>query len=402
MSIAWPDEGGSSSGESLDDAAALAMPMSRHNSNSDLSSIDEYGELDQMSNSQAISFTRASVLSGINRTVSGPGWAEALSGAKQEAPDLRGSDQARLDALPGWNPSGENSPSSTYNLRRPVAVSFPSRTIPLLCGWIAIPTLIGVVFTSWSWDTRHEFGSLPYPYLEDVVKHTPQAAYFSFGMTVTSFLMILTMVTNYGKVKNELGLVTGVVVNPPGTKRNVASMICGLVGTPFLGMLACADAARMPTEHIVCSYMFFGPTIAYMFLQTSLYKTLLDSRLQEIVKRRHYKLRMSVLAKRLLCIFFTIFTAIYLPIGMLVAPAKLVLPTLSREYPALGAFEVYLYEYGDDWAVHTVRAICQHLAIWCIISFYTTFYLDFGNLEFFIVQGVMQHTKRKKSKKKSK
>ncbi len=54
---------------------------------------------------------------------------------------------------------------------------------------------------------------------------------------------------------------------------------------------------------------------------------------------------------------------------------------------------------GRDWYFNTGRAICQHCAIVCIVLFYATFYLDFGRLEFFIVQGNVEKKVRKKSKK---
>jgi len=48
--------------------------------------------------------------------------------------------------------------------------------------------------------------------------------------------------------------------------------------------------------------------------------------------------------------------------------------------------------------VHGVWSV-QHCAIVCIVLFYATFYLDFGRLEFFIVQGNVEKKVRKKSKK---
>ena len=57
---------------------------------------------------------------------------------------------------------------------------------------------------------------------------------------------------------------------------------------------------------------------------------------------------------------------------------------------------------SDDWTwvVHTCRAACQHAAVLCIVLFYGTFYLDFGQLEFFVVQGIVERKVRKKCKSK--
>jgi len=292
---------------------------------------------------------------------------------------------ARLQTV--WAPQSGN---DTYNLRRPVAVSFPSRNIPLLCGWVAIPTYIGVIV----FGDAHSSATTSVFFIEDVVKQQPAAPFFAWGMTVTSFLICITIVTNYGKVKNELGIVAGNLTMPQGTKRNVGSLVCGLFSTPFLGMLACADSVRMPVTHLICVFLFFCPTIAYMFLQTSVYRLLLDQRLEEILHRRSYALYRSVRAKRILCVCFTIFTALYLPVGMLLATwaCHAIIPEVLQG--RVGSDWV-----GKDWLVHTCRAACQHAAVLCIIMFYGTFYLDFGQLEFFVVQGIVERRVRKKSKR---
>ena len=199
----WPGEGSSSSLASLDDDAQELLReellsrssrnSSRHSSASDLLSIDE----DECVSNPMLGIPEA----GMKRTVSNSG----LDTGFKMPPDQRGKDQVRLDSLPGWSGgAGRTGSLDTYNLRatqtlelglaiswtnwalksrissracahvpathslrnpatlqpcnhrrRPVAVSFPSRNIPLLCGWIAIPTLCGVVFTSWSWPQRH-------------------------------------------------------------------------------------------------------------------------------------------------------------------------------------------------------------------------------------------------------
>eukprot|EP00961_Rhodomonas_salina_P174603 2355101-Rhodomonas_salina.3 len=119
---------------------------------------------------------------------------------------------------------------------RPVAVSFPSRYIPLFGLIMAVLSILGSVLMNLY--HGHDIGGIPWPYIRyktrlcghpfrlaslrfpppwrppstmpctdcfamndsDTAKDPPQAGMFSYGMTVTSCIIVWVVVINYGKV----------------------------------------------------------------------------------------------------------------------------------------------------------------------------------------------------------
>ena len=143
-------------------------------------------------------------------------------------------------------------------------------------------------------------------------------------------------------------------------------------------------------------------------MQTSIYKLLLDHRLAETTGRNKGALRFSVACKFLLSLCFTIATLLYLPVGMWYRRA----PHFRTTQPCTSPSRCFTSRrllrcsfagpehYRKDWVLHTGRAACQHVAVLCIVLFYSTFNLDFGRLESYIVQGVVHQEKKKKAKKR--
>ena len=75
------------------------------------------------------------------------------------------------------------------------------------------------------------------------------------------------------------------------------------------------------------------------------------------------RLQRSLLWKRVICIVFLLSVVLYLPVGM----------CLVTDW----------YDYSNDALIHSFRAVCQHVAVLCLLLFFGTFCVDFGDLNFF-------------------
>lgn len=111
--------------------------------------------------------------------------------------------------------------------------------------------------------------------------------------------------------------------------------------------------------------------IAYVFVNTSVYRILLEH------KRTRYRnqvasssslrdLERSVQAKAICCYALSFFVTLYLPVGM----------SLVSDW----------YDYRQDVAIHTFRAVMQHLSVTCLVFYFGSFWFDFGNLKMSVIQ----------------
>lgn len=269
----------------------------------------------------------------------------------------------------------QRSPSSVQLLeatgRDAVAtVIFPSRFFPaagLACGVCSIGASVASNLYH-----GHDIGGISWPYISDTAKDMPQAGVFAFGMSVTSVVVIVIVVINYGKVKRDLyrlhGQLSGI-----GAKRNRLALTAGLVAAPNLGLLATFDTARSPQLHLLFVLLFFPCMIVYLFCTTSVYALLarsVDGKKSDEgaqhAARQYISLRTSLAWKRAICAVFLVFVTLYLPVGMY--------------------FVSDWHDYTRDATVHSLRAVCQHVCVLCLLGFFGTFWFDFGDLNFFIVQ----------------
>ena len=245
-----------------------------------------------------------------------------------------------------------------------VTFALAARHFPLAGIVFGVGTLLSAV--AFNRYYGHDIGGIPWPYISDTAKDAPQSGLFAFGMSMTCAAMIVIIVINYGKVKRELYLLDAAT----GHKRNKAALVCGLLSCPSLGLLACFDTKRTPELHLYFVLGFFPMALAYVFTMTNLYAVLVllaaASSKGTGDKARYVPLQRSLWWKRAICCVFTVFVTLYLPVGM----------SLVSDW----------HEYSADAAVHTFRAVCQHVSVICLILFFGTFYFDFGETQMLLVQ----------------
>lgn len=247
-------------------------------------------------------------------------------------------------------------------------VYFPSRFFPAMGLLWGVSSIAASVASNLY--HGHDIGGIAWPYISDTAKDMPQAGAFSYGMSVTSVMVAATVVINYGKVKRDLYRLHG-QLSSVGRKRNKVALAAGLVAAPNLGLLATFDTARAPELHLVFVLAFFPCMIVYLFATTSLYAYLVKAaagkRSDDVGERSSYiSMQASLAWKRSICGVFLVFVTLYLPVGMY--------------------YVTDWYNYANDAAVHTARAVCQHVCVLCLLGFFGTFWFDFGDLNFFIVQ----------------
>ena len=288
-----------------------------------------------------------------------------------------------------------------------VFVAIRSSTLVLGGMALALATILGTIaascyFPGGSWQRT----GLLYPYISETARDMPQAGAFSSGMTVTSMVMVGCAILQFGKVKRDLAVATTAAAppattaatQPAGTRRNLTSLITGIVAPPFLGLLACYDTRRAPSAHRACVVVFFVGTMVYMFTTLSLYEHLASqcsdgggsgaaaaaavvaassqSAASAALERRRAaerepNVRFSLRIKRVIAAAFVVFTLLYLPIGAYMCKQPLAI--------------VEGYNEPGDIPIHAARAACQHCAVICIILYYGTFYYDFGDLKLYLV-----------------
>eukprot|EP01102_Stenamoeba_stenopodia_P003679 TRINITY_DN13837_c0_g1_i1.p1 TRINITY_DN13837_c0_g1~~TRINITY_DN13837_c0_g1_i1.p1 ORF type:complete len:175 (-),score=20.77 TRINITY_DN13837_c0_g1_i1:31-555(-) len=165
-------------------------------------------------------------------------------------------------------------------------------------------------------------------------------------------------------------------------RRNKIALFLGIVATPPLGLLAVFDTARSPGLHLLFVLGFFPLMVAYVFVNTSVYKTLLRTTDEVHLKhksqahlpapprqpgsRSYLSLQKSVALKRYVSYALLFFVTLYLPVGM----------SLVTDW----------YDYRNDKNVHTFRAVMQHCSVFCIMLYFGTFWYDFGPLRMTVVQ----------------
>ena len=157
-------------------------------------------------------------------------------------------------------------------------------------------------------------------------------------------------------------------------KRNKAALVCGLIAAPCLGLLATFDTARTPRLHLLFVLVFFLSCVVFLFMTTHIYTLLVravsksaDDRAHAVLQAQRYiSLRTSLYWKRCVSAALLVSVFCYLPLGMY----------LVEDW----------YDYRNDVAVHTFRAVTQHMSVLCLILFFGTFVFDFGDLDLFVVQ----------------
>ena len=261
-----------------------------------------------------------------------------------------------LNLLKQVQTSAESPPTVTFALA--------ARHFPLAGVGFGVTTLLTAVASNLY--HGHDIGGIPWPYISDTAKDPPQAGVFAFGMTMTCAAMIVIIVINYGKVKRELYLLEA----PSGHKRNKVALVCGLLSCPSLGLLACFDTKRTPELHLYFVLAFFPCALVFLFMMTNVYANM--AQLSNHGgdnggdKARYVSLRRSLWWKRCICVVFSVFVTLSLPVGM----------CLVSDW----------HVYAKDWQVHTFRAVCQHVSVLCLIVYFGTFYFDFGETRMLLVQ----------------
>ncbi len=201
---------------------------------------------------------------------------------------------------------------------RPIAIDFPSRFLPALAVQAIVTTFAVSVYLSWKHDVKT---ILKLPYVSDLANTQPAAGFMALGLVLTSVLIFCVAILNYGKIKNNLALVGA----NTGYKRNIFCTLCGLLGAPALGAAGCFDAARMPRTHLTFVCVFFISSSVFVVLVTNLYLKLLNfetatrhptKELIRLQTSRWISLPLSVRCKVILSCVYTIFTILYLPIGL--------------------------------------------------------------------------------------
>lgn len=249
-----------------------------------------------------------------------------------------------------------------------VFVTLHSRSMVVVGIFFALLTLGGTVASCLYFES--DLQGLVYPFISETARDMPQTGFFAFGFTITSMFMIMCAILQYGKVKRDLA------VSDVGSKRNVLAVIVGIAAPPFLGLLACYDTKRALNTHRFCVVVFFTLTMVYMLTILSIYHHLAGrTTLQQVMdaykkdddgrsyrqKRRSctaspkeiQNVKFSVKVKSIIAVVFFLLVLFYLPIGMMMVT------------------DIGDVEYNvQDVYVHAARAVCQHLAVVCIILFY--------------------------------
>lgn len=269
---------------------------------------------------------------------------------------------------------------------RPVTINVPSRYIPVMGVVLASVTIFGSVGLNRYYG--HDIGGIPWPYISDTAKDPPQSGLFAYGLTVVSSLIGVIVVINYSKISIDLDLSRqnseatskGVPARSDacaGRSRNQLALVSGLVAAPNLGLLGCFDTQRSPDAHLLFVLLFFIPCVVHLYAVKSVYELLLSR--AEVARKQgkthedarafksYTSLRTSLLWKRVICNVFLVAVTLYLPVGMYMVSDWV--------------------DYSRDVAVHTGRAVAQHVSVLSLCAFFGSMYFDFGDLEFIVVQG---------------
>jgi len=270
------------------------------------------------------------------------------------------------------------------NSKGGVTLSFPSRIFPAMGLFTFLITIFLCVSLTRFFE--HDIGGIYWPYLSDTGKSPPESALFAFGLTLTSVWLVAIVTLNYGRIKREIishgsfaeGLNKKESEGFKGWRRNKIALVLGLMSSPFLGLLAVFDTARSPALHLIFVLGFFPFMVAYVFVNTSVYRIILKHKKSRLAnsasKKAQDSLRMleiSVFCKTLCCYLLLVFVILYLPVGM----------SMVSDW----------YDYRNDVAIHTFRAVFQHLSVLCLVFYFGSFWFDFGTLRMTVIQTEDEH-----------
>eukprot|EP01065_Artemidia_motanka_P028446 TRINITY_DN33807_c0_g1_i1.p1 TRINITY_DN33807_c0_g1~~TRINITY_DN33807_c0_g1_i1.p1 ORF type:complete len:270 (+),score=40.24 TRINITY_DN33807_c0_g1_i1:73-882(+) len=252
-----------------------------------------------------------------------------------------------------------------------VALRLPSRYIPAVAIAIAVSSILTSVVCCFYFG--HDIGGIYWPYISDTAKEVPQAGLFSYAMSVVSTLIFVTVVVHHGKVKLRLYALRDGHKDTVGQKRARLARAAGCFAAPNLGLLSCYDAKRSPELHLLFVILFFVPTLVYILCTVSVYRLLVKRQeartaagKERLPRKSYVSLHTSLRWKERIAAAFGFFFTLYLPVGM----------SLVTDW----------YDYRNDVAVHTFRAVTQHCAVLCLVVFFGTMWWDFGDLVLRILQ----------------
>ena len=201
---------------------------------------------------------------------------------------------------------------------RPIAIDFPSRFLPAL----AVQSIVSTFLVSYYLCQKYDVKTLlRFPYVSDLASTQPAAGCMALGLVLTSVLIFCVVILNYGKIKNNLALVGA----NDGYKRNIFCALCGLIGAPALGAAGCFDTTRTPKIHLYFVCVFFLTSLIYVLFVTNLYIKLLNfekairypsKELIRLQTSRWMSLLTSVRCKMFICFIYSLFTILYLPVGL--------------------------------------------------------------------------------------
>eukprot|EP01062_Namystynia_karyoxenos_P073227 TRINITY_DN70058_c0_g1_i1.p1 TRINITY_DN70058_c0_g1~~TRINITY_DN70058_c0_g1_i1.p1 ORF type:complete len:293 (+),score=110.62 TRINITY_DN70058_c0_g1_i1:70-879(+) len=254
-----------------------------------------------------------------------------------------------------------------------VAFRLPSRYIPAAAIVIAVSSIFASVACCYYFE--QDIGGIYWPYISDTAKEQPQAGLYSYGMSLVSALIVVTVFIHHGKVKLRLYALRDGHRDVAGQRRARLARAAGCFAAPNLGLLACYDTKRAPELHLLFVLLFFVPTLVYVICTVSVYRMLV-SRQEErtrlgkprLQRDAYVSLHTSLRWKQRIAWAFAFFFTLYLPVGL----------SLVSDF----------YDYRKDVAVHTFRAACQHCAVLSLVLFFGTMWWDFGDLVLRILQTV--------------
>lgn len=282
-------------------------------------------------------------------------------------PNGTGTPTPRTNAINGMKSCVHVQSASGSELPATLTFDFPSRAFPLAGVLTFVATMTLCVSCVLNLD--HDIGGISWPYISDTGKQPPESGIIAFGFTLTAVLIAAVVTLNYGKIKRDIELCEHILKQPVGgRKRNIAAVVSGLCAVPFLGLLASFDTRQTAELHLLFVLIYFPGTLIHVFVNTSTYASVLQS-LERALHPTHRTLvqfRTSTAVKRILSWLLLFFTVLYLPVGM--------------------ALVTDWYHYDRDAVVHTFRAVCQHLAVLCIVLYHGSAWWDFGDLRMSVLQ----------------
>jgi len=156
-----------------------------------------------------------------------------------------------------------------------------------------------------------------------------------------------------------------------GWKRNKIALVLGAVSAPFLGLLAVFDTVRSPQTHLIFVLLFFPFMVAYVLVNNSVHRIVGEhqrstSSASSSQGSPDSLAARSLTIKTIIARALIVFVILYLPVGM----------SLVSDW----------HDYSQDVMVHSFRAFCQHICVLCLMLYFGSFSLDFGDLTMTVIQ----------------